>query len=283
MGLRLRMTVLVGLVLVGLSLLVATTNGVPVGNLLYRTFLIFSPQPLTVKDAQSQGWIQFSAGCDPKLGIAYSQGDQSGPTLSNSAILYFTSGGQIAGFGTRVWGQPPSSLVGNFWKPVNGQDGVYDISIAFRNSSMMCSGKRSTDVLGDQVSINQFFNIPLSMAGAAKAGWVEGDCIPEMGIHHAYDLNAPGNQTWNISSLVPVLPMYNSETKAISAILFWMPDVQRVEPFGDWEGPFPPFIFCKNWCADSGCKFGGVNFFTTMHWMFTDPSKNTCSKARCVV
>lgn len=41
-----------------------------------------------------------------------------------------------------------------------------------------------------------------------------------MGIHHAYDLAAPGKQTWNPTTLVPVMPMYDAKRTTINAILF---------------------------------------------------------------
>jgi len=38
--------------------------------------------------------------------------------------------------------------------------------------------------------------------------------------------------------LVPVMPMYHPDTQEITAVLFWMNDLQYVEPLGDWEGIF---------------------------------------------
>jgi hypothetical protein len=330
-----------------------------VGNVLERTFLLFKSQPLNSSAAEEAGWTSFTD-CDPNFGIAYAY-SSGGPDADNSPILYYTQSGQLAGFGERVWGQPPEALVGQFWRPVS--DGVFDITISTRDPSVMCSydifdyenviGRvffsfsscscshyllspflflaRSARplfpsppmqkerknlhhvILGDRLMINQEFNIPLTMGDAEKAGWVMGNCINKMGIHHAYDLNQPGGQTWNVSSLVPVQPMYNVETEAISAVLFWMPDLQNIEPLGDWEGrlrtqkdttnscffflllpnsylllsfspsegPFVVDLFCKNWCANSGCTFSDVTVFTTMHWMFTDPDLNSCTGAPC--
>lgn len=253
-----------------------------VGNLLYRTFLVFADQPLNVSDALSAGWSSIDYDyCDPNFGIAFSAGT---PSAKNTPILYFTAGGQLAGFGERVFGQPPQALIdAGFWRYVS--DEVYDIIISTRDTSLMCSGDTDpyNPYLGDRLMINQQFEIPLTMSDAENAGWVMGNCITKMGIHHAYDLNAPGSQTWNVSSLVPVLPMYNADTQAVSAVLFWMPDLQDIEPLGEWEGPFIPSLFCKNWCSDSGCNFDGVTVFTTNHWMFTDPDLNTCGNAPCAL
>jgi len=137
-------------------------------------------------------------------------------------------------------------------------------------------------VLGDQVSINNQFTIPLTSDEATKAGWVMGDCIPDMGIHYAYDLNEPGSQTWNTSSLVPALPMYNPENGYINAVLVSIPDLQVYEPFGEWEGPFLPSMFCGNWCSQSGCDFSSqATVFSTLHLFFRDPHLNDCTGAPC--
>jgi len=247
------------------------------GDRLLRTFGVFKAQPTNPGDAEQQGFSIFTDGCT-QFGHGYSSGTD-GPTKGSSAILYFTEGGQLSGFGTRLWGDVPDDLVPDYWVP-NG-DGSYDLIIQTRASDFICSGDTDDNLLGDRVLINGEHNIPLSMPAAQGAGWVEGNCIPKMGIHHAFDLSAPGSQTWDYNSLVPVMPMYNAQTGAITAVLIASSDAQRIEPFGDWEGPFINYLFCKNWCSGTGCDFPGVSLWTTMHWLFEDPSLNTCTGAKC--
>jgi len=249
------------------------------GDRLLRTFGVFKTQPTSPGDAEQQGFSVFTEGCT-KFGYGYSSGTD-GPTKSNSAILYFTEGGQLSGFGTRLWGDVPEELVPDYW--MQNDDGSYDLIIQTRASNFICSGNTDENLLGDRILINGQQNIPLSMPVAQGAGWVEGNCIPKMGIHHAYDLHAPGNQTWDYTSLVPVLPMYSAQTGAITAVLIASSDAQRIEPFGDWEGPFINYLFCKNWCSGTGCDFKGVSLWTTMHWLFEDPSLNTCTGAKCSI
>jgi len=253
-----------------------------IGDRLLRTFGVFKNQPLTPDDAEDQGFTAFTDGCT-QFGVGYSKGDENGPTKGDSAILYFTAGGQLSGFGSRMWGEPEENLVPDYWVPVDGADGVYDLILQTRDSDFICSGDTDDNLLGDRVSINGIMDIPLVMDDAQTAGWVEGNCIPKMGVHHAFDLNAPGDQTWNASSLVPVLPMYHPQTRAITAVLLASTDAQRIEPFGDWEGPFINMLMCKNWCANTGCTFPGVGLWTTMHWLFEDPSLNQCAGANCVI
>jgi len=234
-----------------------------------------------VDDAQSQGFTLFTDGCT-QLGYGYSKGGSDGPSKGDSAILYFTEGGQLAGFGTRMWGKAPANLIPNYWVP-NDDGKSFDLILQTRDPASICSGATDSNVLGDRLWVNGNFNIPLSASEAQNVGFVEGNCIPKMGIHHAFDLNKPFDQTWNYTSLLPVLPMYSASSGAITAILIASSDAQRIEPFGDWEGPFINYLFCKNWCANSGCTFPGVNLWTTMHWLFGDPALNQCTGAMCSI
>jgi len=275
---------------VGVSVLLVAAlsraTATDIGDRLLRTFFIFANQPLDYATAISQGWANVTDGsCDPNFGIAVANGDGTNPTAGSSVLLYFTAAGQIAGFGTRLFGQPPQNLIDSgYWRPASDGSGNYDVSIITRDPSLMCSGATGAETLGDRLVIsNSQQQIPLDMADAETAGWAQGNCIPKMGIHHAYDLAMPGNNTWNSNTLVPVLPMFNSQTGAISAVLFTAPILQHVEPFGDYEGPFPAFLMCKNWCASSGCQWPGVTVWVTMHFFFTDPSLNTCQGAACVI
>jgi len=254
------------------------------GDRLLRSFLVFKNQPLTVDDAQNQGFTEFTNGCT-QFGHGYAKGtDGSGPTHGDSSILYFTEGGQLAGFGSRMWGSAPQALIDQgYWMMTDQDDESYDLILQTRDPSMICSGATDSNQLGDRLVINGQMEIPLAMPAAQSAGWVEGNCIPKMGIHHAYDLNFPGSQSWNASSLVPVLPMYSPQSGKITAVLLASSDAQRIEPFGDWEGPFINMLFCKNWCANTGCTFPGVGLWTTMHWLFEDPKLNVCDGAMCTI
>jgi len=255
-----------------------------VGDRLLRTFLVFNNQPLTVDDAQSAGFTQFTDGCT-QFGYGYAKGsDGSGPSKGDSSILYFTEGGQLAGFGSRMFGEAPDALVEQgYWMTTDSEDQAYDLILQTRDPSMVCSGDTDSHAVGDRLLINGIMNIPLIMDDAQSAGWIEGNCIGKMGIHHAYDLNYPFSQSWNVSSFVPVMPMYHPQTRHVTAVLLASSQAQRIEPFGVWEGPFINAFFCKNWCANTGCTFPGVMLWTTMHWLFGDPSLNQCAGAKCVL
>jgi hypothetical protein len=140
--------------------------------------------------------------------------------------------GDAVGFGIRVAGMIERNLVDQgFWRPVEGESAhTYEIYIRTRDPKYICSGVKSGDLIGDRLEINSFFPIPLNQSAAVKQGWVPGNCIGRMGIHHAFDLAAFGRNTWNASTLVPVMPMYDAELRTITAILFNIPHLELVRP-----------------------------------------------------
>jgi len=252
------------------------------GDRLLRTFLLFKNQPLTRQAAASQGWTPFNGeACDATRGIAYSN-SAYGPTEYNPTMLYYTSGGQLAGFGVRVWGTMSQALQ-QAGMITEVSDGVYDIFMLTRDPATICSGATYPQQIGDRLLLGGFFPIPLNMSGAEASGWVMGNCIGRMGIHHAYDIADPGNQTWNASTQAPVLPMYDAKRHTINAVLINVWNLQDIEPIGVWEGPFINSLYCLNWCSNSGCNFPGVTVWTTLHWHFVDPSSISCTGAPCIL
>jgi len=252
------------------------------GDRLLRTYFLFENQPLTASAAQAAYWTNVNAaGCDPRFGYQYS--NPSGISKSNPTFLFYTAAGQLAGFGIRVWGTLPAPLLkAGLWIPaLDGEADAYDIYLQTRSPSTLCSGAPDSNAVGNTLNINGNFPIPLNMSVAEEAGWVSGNCIYQMGIHHAYDIAQPFNQTWDASTLVPVMPMYEPTTGNINAILINIWNYQRTEPIGVCEGPFTSGLFCKNWCANTNCHFDGVSIWTTLHWHFVDPSTISCSAAPC--
>jgi len=240
--------------------------------------------PLNVSAAVVSGWARYSQSCDPNLGIAYST-ESGGPTGFHPSILYFTSGGQIAGFGARAKNSNiPQNLVPKLWMPVAGQSDLYEIALMFRDPSMLCSGRTDNHVLGTYISINNWFPIPEDRDTATAKGWTQGDCIGEMGIHYSYDLAfGNGTMSWNASNLLPIVPMYGVQDKQIKAILIAVTSWQDTYPFGQFEGPFNNFLFCYNWCPNTGCTFAGADVWSTFHWLFTNYKQVNCLGARCAI
>jgi len=241
-----------------------------IGDRIWRTFLVFDPLPLNVDDAENNDWYTSNSSCDNNLGIRY---QQDGLPI----VLYFTLGGQVSGLGIIRNDKPVSTLIPDFWKPLN-DTGHYEITLSFRNanSGILCSGNTAQEVIGDSLWINQdsiAMPIGLTKDQASELEWTEGHCITKMGTHWAYDTNTHPYISHTIATLVPIFPMYNDNTGLLSAFLVHSNYVEKVEPFGIWEGPFIPYLFCKNLCPP--CTFD-TNFFSTIHFMLTDPSMNIC-------
>jgi hypothetical protein len=270
-----------------------------IGDQLLRTFFVFKKQPLT--RAAATGWVGFNGygggACTEQLGHVLAMSD-GGPTKGDPTMLLFTSGGQLAGFGVRAWGLDPLGPQvmgeGKFWLPAPNTSksaAVYDLFVLFRASEMLCSGKTDSRPLGDRVSINGNFTVPLDNATAAAKGFYPGNCIKKMGTHWWYDLETHPRMSWNAQTLLPVLPMYlnapGPHQGKIHAVLVATPNAQRIEPFGDYEGPFTSKLFCLNACKKDGAecdKFSNVGgLWTTMHWEFSDPALATCEHAACAL
>jgi len=254
-------------------------NQTSVGDRLLRTFLVFQKEPLTVAEARQNGWYPLNTTCDPNYGFAYAK-SSSGPTATEPVTLYYTAGGQLGGFGVRVTGHVEKFLVDRgFWRHVHGDS--YENFIRTRDASLMCSGAVSPYPIGDRLEIGGVFNIPLNDSEAVKQGWIPGNCIGGMGVHYAYDLAAFGKNTWNVSTLLPMMPMYDIHRHTINAVLFNVPHWEYTEPAGVFEGPFTSSFFCYNWCANSGCNFKGATLWSTLHFLFVDPLTIDCNGAPC--
>jgi hypothetical protein len=255
-----------------------------IGDVLLRTFGVFHEQPLTAAEAESLGWTRATQSCLPGIGNVYVP--SGGDVASDSQFLIYAASGQLAGFGVTVFGVTfEAPLVDQFWMRTGDQ--AYSVHVTTRDPNLVCNPSATfSGAIGDRVLINGgVLEVPTTMAAAEAAGWYQGNCIPKMGIHHSYDLAAPGAMTWNASTLVPVMPMFDAVNHTINAVLFQVPHVQYLEPVGDWEGPIFPFLMCKNWCSSdsSVCHWPGVSMFATMHWLFVHPSSISCSGAKCSI
>lgn len=278
------------LALTAIAAACVSVSAADIGTHVSRTFGLFKELPLTMADASSNGWSQYNAdsGCDPVAGYVFAQNtDNSGPSHGSASIVSYTAAGQLNGFGVRVWGNPSQQLISaGYWRASGAGDNSWDMMFTTRDSSLVCAANNATapELIGDQLNIwGSVQSIALNMTSAEAEQWVMGDCIPKMGIHHAYDLNAPGSQTWNWQSLVPAQPMYDAVTGVLTAVLVNMPDAQLVEPFGEMEGPFINMLFCKNWCAQPACSFSGVTLWSTLHFHLVPIDSISCNGAKCMI
>jgi len=257
-------------------------SGQDIADRLWRTFLVFSPIPLTMDAAVSAGWTNYISNCNSNLGLAYSV-PSGGPSKDEPITAFYTSGGQIAGVGVTIWTDPPQTL-SDYWAPLKGSSGGYTVTVSFRDAStgIMCSGQNDSSLaFGDRLVIGQGsldFIVPNTRDEAFTAEFTRGGCITWMGRHFGYDLQAHPEMSWLTQNLIPIMPMYNEDTAAVSAFLVNVPNWQDTEPVGDWEGPFPNSLWCKNYC-NSTCPTYNAKTWSTIHFMLTDPENNSCASA----
>ncbi|EFC35561.1 hypothetical protein NAEGRDRAFT_60085 [Naegleria gruberi] len=247
------------------------------GDRLTHTFFSKTPIPLNESAAvASNEWklLDGARVCHEYLGIPY---------INNRVIVYYTNKGQLSGFGVQLHEELKNgSTVPGFWTKLSKDR--YQIDIATRDPKFACS--LDTDIyggpIGDRLIVQPGklnFEIPLTDKLATARQFIKGACISGMGTHFGYDVyTAPHLSGWS-KTLVPVIPMYHEGQ--VSAVLFYSHSVQECYPIGQWEGPFIPWLFCKNFCSDDCMKHeSSLTMFTTMHFLFHDADLNTCPE-RC--
>lgn len=136
--------------------------------------------------------------------------------------------------------------------------------------------------MGDRVLVAPYgmnTEIPLTDRLALSKNWTSGGCISGMGRHWGYDYLSRPHLSGHAATLMPVIPMYHDGF--ISAVLIFTQHPQEIYPLGQWEGPFIPWLFCKNFCSEDCMKHeSSLSLFTTLHFLFHDAALNTCED-RC--
>jgi len=227
------------------------------GNGFVLNALAKYPLPRTTDEIQSGSWRNLSTYCVPGRGYPYAMSDK-GSSSKFPVTLYFAANGQVAALSVRTNNPVAQPLQGYWESPRFGiceKDGCMDLFMLFRDPSSVCdSSKVYREAGGDRLVVggSRTVKIPIVGTDAQKSGWYLGNCIPGMGTHWALNAVKAGGSTFNASTLFPIMPMYDSDTGHINAILVNSPHVNKIWPFGGWEGPFPNFLMCKNWCSGSG-------------------------------
>jgi len=252
---------------------------VSIGTNLYRDYTVYDPLPTNVSAATAAGWSAASSYCNANLGLAYTYGG-AGATSDNPLTLFFTAGGQIAGMGVNLYGDPPKNLIETgYWQYIS--DGVYFLSVTFRESSqdVMCDDSYTDDyILGDRLTINSnnlTVSLPLTESEAQDAQWTKGSCFSTMGYHYFYDLATAPSMSWEAANLLPIVLMYNNGS--LNAFFFASSVVQQGLLSAHFWDPIPllDILMCKNWC-DSSCTWSDTSAWSTLHVYLNDYQEVTC-------
>lgn len=264
------------------------------GSEMSRQYTKYNKIPVGEDDLSGSGWHKHTAnGCDSHLGFAWTK-KSSGPTHAEPLIVYTTAGGQQAGIGTMImswhgdpglhpnqqkWATSPSSIV-------VGPADQFQVNVAFRSGSLVCSGATNGNLIGDVLIVNpggaHSKNLPLTESESASEGWHRGSCFDSMGWHRFFDTStSDGSMSYGSpANLLPVTAMYHNGE--INAFFFSSVLDQVSIPLVKYNGWEPVCLsdgnMCMNTC-DSDCTFGdlGPNGpWSTMHIYLKDPSTVTC-------
>jgi len=260
------------------TLALASATGGDIGDSVWRTFDHERAVPMDTTAAAKEGWSQMSKSCNPSLGVLYAQ-EAKGPSEDHPLAAYYTSAGQLAGLQVTIFGSnrdmgdaAPENLVNlGFWKPSNSTEEAWTIDMSFRDPSEMCSGAKSSLVLGDRAVINQDtikFALPLTKDDAHASQFDAGSCIAGMGQHFMYDVKTAPDTSFVEGNLMPVVPMYHPDTDKLQGFFFTTPVKQSgsrsVTASNDWDFPaVTGKLMCYNWC-DAECAWE-TSSWSTMH------------------
>jgi len=259
-----------------------------------RQYTKYNKIPVGENDLSNLGWHKHANnGCDSHLGFAWTK-KSSGPTHSEPLIVYTTAGGQQAGVGTMMmsWhGEPSVHPNQQKWTTSSssilvGPSDQFQINVAFRSGSIVCSGATNGNTVGDVLIVNpggtHSKNLHVTESEADREGWRRGSCFDSMGFHRFFDTaTSDGSLTFGSpANLFPVTPMYDNGE--INSFFFSSIQCQVDVPNVAYNGWEPICLsdsqMCHNTC-DSDCTFGDLGEhgpWNTMHIYLKDPSTVTC-------
>jgi len=245
--------------------------------------------PITVAEAEEQGWMSAGTGCDENLGVEYVP--EGGISHDAPLSVFFTPAGQIAGLKMTVYGSNPDfgsyafqgiGAVGNtvsqgYYIPVEGGDeDSWQLYVSFRSRANVCSDNLLADDIGDRVVINQHtiaVSVPMTAGEAEEDNYQPASCMLGMGQHYFKDLEDGSDMSWKTGNLLPITPMYyppNDPNGKLNAFLFSSPTCQNDIGEGLWDNV--PFGFCGlrfsmmclNFCNEE-CSTDTFTFTSPFH------------------
>lgn len=264
--------------------------------------------PTNTAEAAELGWMKADEACNPKLGEAYLYGGKRSKVTS--VTLYFTpvvgdTPGSVAAIEADYYDHVEENLVGTYFSPAaEAEDGTYwSLAVLLRKPT--AQGLCDTN---DPVPVQEekYFNIAPELVNyelpmhiddpKLKKDFKEGMCSPGMGFHYMGDVETGADLTYEAANLIPVTPMYNSQSGNFVGFYFtatdalkrnWphekcggfgaasmgcgmMSSVYEPPAFGqsmwDWVVPIftqenmSPFFFCNQFC-DPNCAWTGAKAF----------------------
>lgn len=256
-----------------------------------RTFTQYAALPVGEDQLKMAGWTKHNIACDPHFGFVWTE-DPSGASKRNPLKLYTTAGGQPSGVGVVFRGVDKNHLPASQqqWatqRPLVGpapSAKLAHIDVAFRSGTIVCSGAKSDNEIGDTLIVNPVGTsrtLPLTEKAVEAEGWRRGSCFDGMGWHWFLDTAVGGGKMSHMAdNLFPVITMYHKgEVNAI----FFASTNNQVGTFFSPANEGEPFALsdyqmCKNMC-DRDCTFAGTNIWSTLHIYFRNHNEVACDNS----
>lgn len=269
--------------------------------------------PTNTEQAIAMNWVKAAdEPCNSYLGEPWLYGGKR--SIDTSATLYFTPQvgsipGVVSGIEVDYYGYYEESMLGTYFSEERtSDDGTYhSVSLALRDYDKhdLCDASSPLSNTGiERITVAPVMasdNVPITEKDPElKANWSEGSCIAFMGNHWSKDVVGGPNMTYKAENLMPVTPMYNSDTGELAAVYFSSTELKQNWPFeckfernpaqpcaaatgklNFWDRGFLPEGkrgMCGNFC-DAECNFTGTKggMFNTMHFMLMDTFVESCN------
>ncbi|XP_078352212.1 uncharacterized protein LOC144636884, partial [Oculina patagonica] len=214
-------------------------------------------------------------------------GNRYAKRRDDATRLIFDCDGSLAGMQATIDRTDAYPTIHNQPPWISTDDGRVALTVYFRDPKKICvckgKGKKHMEKkrpIGDRLWIQMadfrhkknVMMIPLSMDHIAIDGtpWVEGTCIPGMGVHYHYNISID----FDCDKALPIFLLFSEQTKSLIGFGWGGPfDVQSAE----WEKPHPS-LFARSMKPEStpAC-LKNYNTVSVQHVYFVDPLQIVCA------
>ncbi|RMX40889.1 hypothetical protein pdam_00012024 [Pocillopora damicornis] len=266
---------------ISLQLFVLHSQGSSEWDQLRVTFMKFTSYPLTSQQAVQAGWRQ-DAKCSGKAKFFY--GNRYSQKDDDATRLIFDCDGSLAGMQATIYQTNEYPNPHDRYPWISLDDGRVAVTVYFRDPDEICvckgkcnKGANNKPPIGDRVWIQMadfrlkkdVMVVPLDANQISGTPWVEGTCIPGMGVHYHYNISVD----LDCYKSLPVFLLFSQKTKSLIGFGWGGP----VDVTSDaWEKP-DPSLFARSMKPETtpAC-LKDLQMVSVQHVYFVDPLKIAC-------
>ncbi|KAM7446465.1 hypothetical protein ABFA07_005127 [Porites harrisoni] len=240
--------------------------------------------PAKSEKATQNGW-KWDGHCSDR-GSNFFYGKRFVRGNDSATGLIFDCAGRLAGMQATINKPPENADIYNKPPWITTDDGHVALTAYFRNPKKICAykGKKCNkpvhnkrpigNLLWIQMSdfrlTKKVMKLPLKEKKIVDTPWVEGTCVPAMGIHYHFNIS----KDFDCNKALPVFLLFSEQSKTLIGFGWGGPfDV----PSTEWEKP-PPSLFARSMKPETTPEC--LKNYTTVsvqHVYFVDPLKIACS------